>query len=258
MTDCQYPMYLISLKVDQSRRQQLSARFPSHYESMELVEAVDGRELKAKEYYEHVAIPTAEGHRLMVPGEVGCSLSHIKALSAFLESGAPAAMVLEDDVIGEDTDLQAIADTIPGLPEKGLLICGGQEGLPARKYVLGKSTTTPGLFRLPPYSNRNVSRACSYVVTRFSAQRILACHQQSLKLADAWEQFFNDSDISIYYLHRLSHPQDLSSSHLEKERGELFTKQNKARNKLIHRVRRINRKLGALRCWLAGYRRVVP
>lgn len=36
--------------------------------------------------------------RKLTPGEIGCSLSHFLAMHQFLESGAPSAWILEDDI----------------------------------------------------------------------------------------------------------------------------------------------------------------
>lgn len=256
-----YPIYLVSLDQDSAKREILKERFPRYYPEMEKVNAVDGRKLSAKEFFDYIATPIARGHRLMLPGEVGCSLSHVHALKAFLDSGAKAALVLEDDVIGDDSRIDTVMELIPSLPPEALLICGGQEGMSARKYVFGKSTGTEELYRLAPYSNSHVFRTCCYVVTRVSAKQILDMQKQSLELADAWGTFFHGTTTSIYYTNKLAHPRELSASHLEQDRSRFGHKSAIGGlgigSRIKHRFSRIGRKLGALLCLVHGYRRVV-
>lgn len=256
-----YPIYLVSLDQDSPKRESLAERFPRHYPKMKRVDAVDGRKLSAKEFFDYVSTPIEFGHRLMLPGEVGCSLSHIHALESFLKSDAEAALILEDDIIGYDSSIDAIMELIPSLPPESLLICGGQEGMPARKYIFGKNAGTAGLYRLAPYSNNHIFRTCCYVVTRISATQILETHRQSLKLADAWGKFFDETTTRIYYTNKLAHPRELSASHLEQDRSRFGHKSALGRIRIIsrikHRFSRIARKLGALLCLIRGYRRVV-
>ncbi|GAA3569146.1 glycosyltransferase family 25 protein [Marinobacter xestospongiae] len=256
------PIYLVSLDKDHQRRQQLAAMLPSHHQQFRRISAVDGRELPAREFFRLAFGAMKQGHRLMLPGEVGCSLSHIQALEQFLDSGARAALIVEDDIIGTDEDLNATLALLPELPENGVLICGGQEGMPARKFLFGKATETPGLFRLARYSHAYVFRTCCYAVTRSSARRILDAHAEHLKLADAWGSFFRHTNIDIYFANLLAHPEDLDNSHLEQERT-LFHTAGSARKPsvlswLAHRLQRLKRKWGALMCRLKGYQQLLP
>lgn len=256
-----HPIYLVSLDQDSAKRKTLEDRFPRHFPTMTRINAVDGRKLSAKEFFKYIATPMAQGHRLMLPGEVGCSLSHVHALESFLSSGADAALILEDDVIGNDDNIDAIMELATTLPPESLLICGGQQGMPARKYVFGKPTSTGGLFRLAPYSNSHIFRTCCYVVTPVSAEQILDIQKRSLRLADAWGTFFRGSETHIYYADQLAHPKELSGSHLEQERSQLGYKSALGARRIIalvkRRFSRIARKLGALMCLIQGYRRVV-
>jgi len=51
----------------------------------------------------------------MTPGEVGCALSHMKAYENLIHSGEEYALILEDDVIGNDKDIEKIQELIPEL-----------------------------------------------------------------------------------------------------------------------------------------------
>ena len=256
-----YPIYLVSLDQDSAKRKLLEKRFPRYFPEMKRVTAVDGRKLSAKEFFDFIAKPMVHGHRLMLPGEVGCSLSHIHALESFLSLGTEAALILEDDVIGDDKSIESVFELIPVLPPESLMICGGQEGLPARKYIFGKNAGIKGLYRLAPYSNNYIFRTCCYVVTPVSARQILGRHRQALELADAWGTFFRRTTTHIYYANKLGHPRGLSASHLEQDRSRFSHKSAlgcaRISARIKHRVSRIRRKLGALICFVQGYRRVV-
>lgn len=83
------------------------------------VEAVDGR-LPEHVKREHADLPlfTKRCGRTMLPGEYGCYRSHIRALEAFVTSGAPLALITEDDIgFAPETEvrLRAIVQACPSL-----------------------------------------------------------------------------------------------------------------------------------------------
>ncbi|MFV8572395.1 glycosyltransferase family 25 protein [Marinobacter sp. SBS5] len=253
------PIFLVSMKDDSERRERLEKSFPDFYSTMTLVEAVDGRKLSAQDYFRYASSAMENHKRILAPAEVGCSLSHIKALELFLETGAERAVILEDDVIGNDRSLAASIDDLGVIPDNALIIFGGQEGLPSRKYILGKVAGRDHLYALPRYSNAHILRTCCYGVTRSSAERILASQNESLKLADAWWAFFpTQTDGVIHFSNQLAHPEDRSESYIESSRAGLSAKGEKGfANYLKKRRLRLKRKVGAALCKLAGYKRVV-
>jgi len=254
------PVFLVSMKSDVARRERLEAAFPGFYPSMSLIEAVDGRSLGAQEYFRYASSAMVNHGRLLAPAEVGCSLSHIKALEQFLESGAERAIILEDDIIGNDSSLASSIEDVRAIPEEALIILGGQEGMPSRKYVFGRPTVSSHIFELPHYSSYHIFRTCCYGVTRRSAASILASQKSSLKLADAWWAFSGKKEgVTIHFSHRLAHPVDRGDSHIENSRIDLSAQLEKGFLKfLVKRFQRLKRKGGAVFCRLSGYRRVVP
>ncbi|WP_166258891.1 glycosyltransferase family 25 protein [Marinobacter salicampi] len=251
------PIYCVSLESDKSRRLQLSEKFPIHFNMMKLVEAVDGRKLDPQRYFQYIFPAVSSGYRMLSPAEIGCTLSHIKAINKFLESKRASALIIEDDVIGTDSDLGSVLNDVAMMPENSVIIFGGQEGMPSSKYIFGKPAGMNGILRLPTYSNSYVLRTCCYGVTRTSAKAMLDAHSDYLKLADAWNLFFRDTDINILFTKKLSHPYDRSSSHIEKSRLLLKgTSKPSLMARFKKRGVRIRRRLGALVCFLAGYRRV--
>lgn len=214
-----FDIYLVSLEKDTKRRNFLENRFLNFYNSFKYYPAIDGRLLLSKEYYEKILINFKKNKKLMSPGEVGCTLSHISVLSKFLESDSKYALVFEDDIIGCDEDIEKIGKIIPYLSENSLVICGGQDGLLSRYFQLGKNTkSNPDLYLLHPHSYQYVYRTCCYLVTRKSASMILDYHHNNLAIADHWGEIFKESKINFYYTDIFKHPLDLADSSIEAER----------------------------------------
>ena len=101
-------VYLVSLIQDGDRRAELERNMPKLFSRSIHVEAVDGRELRAKDYYSNVLSYYKQSSILMSPSELGCTLSHIKALEMFLEANEDNALVIEDDVSGDDSVYEKI------------------------------------------------------------------------------------------------------------------------------------------------------
>ncbi|KPQ27994.1 MAG: Glycosyltransferase involved in LPS biosynthesis [Marinobacter excellens HL-55] len=224
---------------------------------MEWIRATDGRKLHAATYFKLVFPAVSAGFRMLSPAEVGCSLSHIEVLKRFLDSAHERCLVIEDDVLGKDEGVNVAIEQMLEVPGNAVVIFGGQEGMPSRKYILGKAAGFGRVYRLPKYSNNYVLRTCCYGVTRESAKAILDSHDQCLKLADAWGEFFKCAPIDIYFSEVFSHPEDRSASHIEQSRIAIG-KSSKGSAVLFLKKRwaRLKRKLGALACLLMGYRRV--
>lgn len=213
-----YPIYLVSLEQDVSRREELAKHFPKYYTSFIRIQAVDGRKLSAKEYYDAVISFFQKHNRPMSPAELGCSLSHIQALKKFLQTDEPLALIIEDDVNGTDADLELIQEKVALLSENSLLLCGGQMDYASKKFRYGKYKDQLDLYQVAKFSYPVFYATCSYVVTRKSAQQILSFHARGITLADKWNEFFVSTDINIYYSNILQHPEDLENSHIEADR----------------------------------------
>lgn len=211
------PIYLISLKKDSERRELLTTRFPYFSQQFILIDAVDGRELSASEYYLQI-LPYFKTHRrLLTPSELGTTFSHTKTLSKFLEGDAEFALIIEDDIIGDDEDIEHLLTLIQQLDNQTLLSGGGLQGVNTR-YLLGKKSQLQNTYITASLANPPITRACAYIVSRFVADCILEHHQNNLTTADDWGAILKDTGIKIYYTDILRHPNDLSASNIESER----------------------------------------
>jgi len=91
--------YLINLDGSADRLAAATEQLQAHGIAFERIAAVDGRKLPPEQlqnaYQQGKAI--AYMGRDLSPGEVGCYLSHIQAVRAFVASAADVGVVLEDD-----------------------------------------------------------------------------------------------------------------------------------------------------------------
>lgn len=236
-------IYLVSLDEDTQRRKTLAKDFPLFYPEIIRVSAVDGRKLSAKSFYNKIINYYSTTKKLLSPAELGCTMSHIKALKQFLDSGNEYALILEDDVIGNDKNIDEIFSFTNVIPSNGLLICGGQEGLNARKYQYGKNSKFNGLIEVSVFSYRHIFRTCCYLVTKESAKAIVDYQEKNITLADKWNEFFRGTNIKIYYKNCLSHPKDLVNSHIEQDRA--YFKSRTLYQKLFSRdiLKRVTKKI---------------
>ena len=214
-------IYCISLDEDHSRRDFLYSQFVEENVNFIFISAVKGNFLAAKKYFQYMHNHFRIYNRILSPSEIGCTLSHIKALEEFIDSGERYALILEDDVIGKDKDIENIRIILKFLDFKGILMCGGQEGLPVdwQDYRYGRSSKIDTeLFLVNPYSIRFFSRTVCYVVDRTFALHYIQSNKKVIHLADDWGGYFHNTTFSFYFKNILSHPEDLINSHIESQR----------------------------------------
>lgn len=210
-------MYLITLESDNLRRKVLEKNFPKNYKNFNIVYAVDGRVMTARDYFLDICSYFKQYKQLMSPAELGCTLSHVNALNLFLQSGCEKGLILEDDVIGNDHDLEVIKSIANKLPDNSLLICGAQDGI-KNNYLFGRYSKDKCVYELANFSYSHIFRTCCYVVTRKSALAMIEYQKKNKTLADKWGEFFTNTDIKILYKNIMAHPIDLTQSHIESER----------------------------------------
>lgn len=214
-----FDIYLVSLEKDSTRRDILKERFSKTYSKFKFQPAVDGRLLLSKDYYNYISKYYKKEKKLMSPGELGCTLSHIEVLTKFLQSDSKYALIFEDDIIGADRDIEEIERIIPYLDECAIVVCGGQDGLLSRYFQFGKPLKDyPNLYLVHPHSYQYIYRTCSYLVTRKAAALIVEYQKKHIVVADHWAKIFKNTNIKFYYTNIFHHPTELASSSIESER----------------------------------------
>lgn len=100
------------------------------------MQAVNGRELGLDEYYELAYRAFDAYKQFLSPSEMGCALSHKKALEQFLASDNELGLIFEDDVTGYDDDIKRAFEIASILPKNSLLHCFKIKNIHSR--VFGK------------------------------------------------------------------------------------------------------------------------
>lgn len=213
-------IYLISLEDDLKRRSELARRFPETYPKMNWIKAINGKELLAKDYFYYASQYFNNHKKIITPSEVGCTLSHVKALKSFLKTDEEYALVLEDDIVGDDKSIEFIKNIIIKNKLNGVILCGGQIPLNVEKYKLCKHIKE-SLFIIPEFSKKFFFGTCCYVINRKTAEIIIAYQLRRITKADCWGDILKNH-VNLYYIDILKHPCNIGDSHIEKERSEFY------------------------------------
>jgi len=160
-------IYVINLDRDTERMASIHANLVRIGLSYERLPAVMGKDVPDWEKLVDLSA-YAWRNRLDMPraGEVGCTLSHLKAMETFLKTDAPWCVILEDDV----EVLPACAEVLRSLAEKDdwdlVKLFNFHSGLPVKKRALGSA------HYLVVHLTRTTSSA-AYVVNRRAAETLL-------------------------------------------------------------------------------------
>ena len=160
-------IYVINLDRDTERMASIRANLETLGLPFERLPAVMGKDVPEWEKLVDLSA-YAWRNRLDTPraGEVGCTLSHLKAMESFLRTDAPWCVILEDDV----EVLPACATVLRSLAEKDdwdlVKLFNFHSGMPVKKRALGAS------HHLVLHLTRTTSSA-AYVVNRRAAETLL-------------------------------------------------------------------------------------
>lgn len=211
------PILVISLESDYDRRVTLRERFPRYYPSFQFIWGID---LRNRQETAAQSLGAAVAETAIIPlslTERGCALSHLRALSVARRSTSPSTLILEDDVIGCDTDIDHVIAILDRLPQHHFLLAGGQEALRGNRYLYGKKIAE--YFQLPPVVYRFTARTCCYAVSPSMARIIHNQQRLLLERADDWKKFLK-RERNFFFTPMLKHPVDLGNSHIEASRSK--------------------------------------
>ena len=102
--------YVINLDRSSQRMATMQSRLDALGMRFQRVSGVDGMQLSDDEFAAQTQINRY--YKPLRRGEVGCQLSHLKTLQAFLASGADMALVLEDDALFLPGFVEAVLEAI--------------------------------------------------------------------------------------------------------------------------------------------------
>lgn len=136
-------IYVINLDRSTDRLAQISQQLAAHQLAFERIAAVDGKQASPAQQ----ALLDEEAYQRLhgkssLPGELGCYLSHVNAIHAFLATDKKYAVVLEDDAIlqsefaslinslvdhAEDWDMVKLSGVHSGTPVSVLPLFGNHD-----------------------------------------------------------------------------------------------------------------------------------
>ncbi len=131
----------------------------------EFIAAVDGRALPPQA--RPAGVPAG-----MLPGELGCYLSHLSAWQALLDSGDAHALILEDDV-SISPKLKSVIEAVTALP-----ISWDAVRLSSLQPVRGITLCELDASTRLVLANKSTSGAQGYLLSAAGAKRMIACLRQ--------------------------------------------------------------------------------
>lgn len=189
--------YIINLKTSVHRKEYMEgvlAQIPVL--NPVFIEAIDGRLMSDEEISVLIDQDQAMAHygRLLRRAEIGCMLSHKKCAELLLDSTDSYALVLEDDLILQTYDLEAVfsrIDTYMRSEEPRILLLSGD-------YWFTKLKPFSCGYRIADVWDAVCSQA--YFINKSAAQRFLSI--KNWHLADDWHEIKNNKIvISALYPH---------------------------------------------------------
>jgi glycosyl transferase, family 25 len=167
LTHRDIPIWLINLPRATERRAKMDAQLAPTGLSYTVFDGVDGKAEEAR-LLQSVDVRAFErnmGRKILIGG-IGCYHSHLGVWRAFLDSGAPVALVLEDDVVLHDDFWTAI--------DHGLAIIDHWDFLKLNciRAKLKISQGRIGPYHLNAYAGPATGTG-AYLITRETAARLL-------------------------------------------------------------------------------------
>lgn len=239
------PIYIISLERDFEKRRAISKILKDFDLDFNFIDAIDGITLSDSKVNsiraKSVGMIANRGFPA-TSGEIGCTLSHIKAYQKMLNNNQDWACILEDDVI-LDERFKVFIDTFQSttMDPKDLYLMGGQPCL-RYKYIIKSNVNTEcigeQIFHKTIRSQYLVQRACCYLVSSCMANELLRLSEENFIIADDWSYLSENNNINRIYLSDfVEHPTDLSTSNLEKGREEAKLKKKPRRVSYVHKLK---------------------
>lgn len=241
------PIFVISLLEDLERRASISKIMKKLSVDFEFIDAVKGKNLSQEELSQiNLNFVESRERRKLALGEIGCTLSHLKAYKLMKERNLEWCCILEDDVILDNRFGMFMStlkqDDLVGL-EDDILFLGGQNGTKASKYIScsfwGKKNIGHELFYKTIKSEKYLYRTCCYLINIKVGGELINMASNDFFLADEWRYFKNNGIVKEFYLADfVNHPIDLVHSHIEKERAASYSiSKNAASSGLIDSIK---------------------
>jgi len=178
----QYKVFAINLKRSSDRLKSLSQQMASQNIEYERISAIDGKDLNAEvreKFYNERRTIALIGRRLL-PGEIGCALSHISVWREIIYRQLPGAFIFEDDFYFN----ASLSDCAP--------IQSWLEDSPSVVLLSPESENLNSIWRknkkITLYQSRRTSSGCGYYINLLAAKNAIAHFDQIHHPIDWWSK----------------------------------------------------------------------
>lgn len=163
-----FPVYVLNLDRSKERWESLSQQAVASGVTVQRVSAVDGKLLQSSEKAEFDEAAFQRDHgKTVLPAEIGCYFSHLKALRMIVEQGDEIAVIVEDDVLFKP-DFLPFMHEISAVSGWDMIKMVNHRMTLFRPHLALKSGITLGRCMHGPFGS-----SAAYVVTRNGAQKLL-------------------------------------------------------------------------------------
>lgn len=229
-------VYVINLARRKERLSFMERQFASLRLDVERVDGVDGDRLPKEERTKAVngfRWWCSQGYTARA-GEVGCALSHRKALAKIVEAGLPCACIMEDDVTLDEGFCDALESVERFLASES----------DARVVIMTpcEAANGEGFVRI------SWAQSCGcYVVNHGTAKRILAVTSPLTSTIDDWRRWSEKGKFALYAYSPAvcsqapygSEPFDSPFASDTRDRDTVFVKDMKPIRRIVHKCLRL-------------------
>lgn len=239
------PIYVISLARAESRRDNIKHRLNALGASYEIVDAVDGKTADPAIYQSRLRqdIARRKKGRELLPGEIGCHLSHYHLWQRIVAEQIPQAIVLEDDAAPNADFCAVIADILSlNVPWDVINLAADSKrrtdamlrGLAGKDYVFGR------------YQEK-LLRTHAYLISLAGAKKVLdICREIAEPIDRAWGYWWQ-TGLLFYCVAPPLAQQTEKESFISGIRGKPATLKEKIIASMYRRKHRIKCKIARIR-----------
>lgn len=190
------PIYVISIARDSDRRANISTRLNASGVEYEIIDAVDGAQLDTTTITDRLRQDKihARYNRDLLPGEIGCFLSHYNLWQRMVNEQTPFALILEDDATWDDDFFMVVQDLVQSKYYWNVVHLASPEG--GRIYsvldVVGDNRQF-ARFKYP------MDLAAAYLIDLDGAKKLLKhCYEISDPIDEQWKEYMQ---CNLYFYH---------------------------------------------------------
>lgn len=233
-------LYIISLfTINNLRNKNLIESIKNYNINPILVPATRGSCISSVEYFNLIQNYYIKTGKVLSPAEIGCALSHKKAIEKAIYDGNPYVFIVEDDVILDEYALSTLNSIAEKLDEGfDLIHLGGMNCLPQHfnKIRGDLISAEPMMFTIYDQDIQHLQGAVAYIASQNAAIKINQLQNEGAYLTDDYRYIQSHLKLKILLANIAKHPIDFTSSSIEEERSIRINQKIHSGTPLIKRI----------------------